>query len=97
LSLDRLSSNQLVMTRELIANILGVQCEGLADATGKLQKLNVIAYDQGQITVLDRPHLEQLSCECYAVMKKETDRLFARSDRPPVNAHGRVGERAAFR
>jgi CRP-like cAMP-binding protein len=75
LSLDRLSSNQLVMTQELIANILGIQCDGVADATRELQKLNVITYAHGQITVLDRPRLEQLSCECYGVMKKETDRL----------------------
>jgi CRP-like cAMP-binding protein len=97
LSLDRISSNQLVMTQELIANILGVRCEGVADATGKLQELNVIAYAHGQITVFDRPRLEQLSCECYSVMKNETDRLLAQSDRPPVNARGTVGERAAFR
>jgi CRP-like cAMP-binding protein len=97
LSLDRMSSNQLVMTQELIANILGVGCEGVADATGKLQELNVIAYAHGQITVFDRPRLEQLSCECYSVMKNETDRLLAQSDRQPVNARGPVGERAAFR
>jgi CRP-like cAMP-binding protein len=96
LSLDRLPSNQLVMTQELIGNILGVRCEGVADATGKLQKLNVIAYAHGQITVFDRPRLEQLSCECYAVMKKETDRLLAQSDRPPVSAHGPIGNRATF-
>src|SRR6202163_1449267 len=64
LSLDRLSSNQLVMTQELIANILGVRCEGVADATGNLQKQNVIGYAHGRITVFDRPRLEQLSCEC---------------------------------
>jgi CRP-like cAMP-binding protein len=97
LSLDRLPSNQLVMTQELIANILGVRCEGVADATDELQKLNVIAYAHGQITVFDRPRLEQLSCECYGVMKKETDRLIAQSDRPPVSVDGQVGKRAAFR
>jgi CRP-like cAMP-binding protein len=97
LSLDRLPSNQLVLTQELIGNILGVRCGRVADATGKLQKLNVIAYAHGQITVFDRPRLEQLCCECYAVMKKETDRLLAPRDRPPVSAHGPVGERAAFR
>ena len=75
LSLDRLSSNQLVMTQELIANMLGVRREGVTDAAGKLQKLGVIQYARGQITVLDRPKLEELSCECYAVVKKETDRL----------------------
>ncbi len=75
LSLDRLSSNQLTMTQELIANMLGVRREGVIEAAGKLQKLKVIRYRRGQITVLDRPRLEQLSCECYAVVKKETDRL----------------------
>src|SRR6202451_3930412 len=75
LSLDRLSSNRLTMTQELIANMLGVRREGVTDAAGKLQKLGVIQYARGQITVLDRPHLEKLSCECYAVVKRETDRL----------------------
>ncbi|HZR38226.1 MAG TPA: Crp/Fnr family transcriptional regulator [Nevskia sp.] len=75
LSLDRLPSNQLTMTQELIANMLGVRREGVTDAAGKLQKLGVIEYSRGQITVLDRPRLETLSCECYAVVKKETDRL----------------------
>ena len=75
LSLDRLASNKLVMTQELIANMLGVRREGVTDAAGKLQKLGVIEYRRGHITVLDRPRLEKLSCECYAVVKKETDRL----------------------
>lgn len=75
LSLDRLSGNQLTMTQELIANMLGVRREGVTDAAGKLQKLGVIEYTRGQITVLDRPHLEKLCCECYAVVKRETDRL----------------------
>ncbi len=75
LSLDRLSSNQLIMTQELIANMLGVRREGVTDAAGKLQKLGVIEYSRGHITVIDRPKLEQLSCECYAVVKRETDRL----------------------
>ena len=75
LSLDRLASNELTMTQELIANMLGVRREGVTDAAGKLQKLGVIQYHRGQITVLDRPQLEKLSCECYAVVKKETDRL----------------------
>lgn len=75
LSLDRLSSNVLVMTQELIADMLGVRREGVTDAAGKLQKLGVIQYARGEITVLDRAKLEQLSCECYAVVKKETDRL----------------------
>jgi CRP-like cAMP-binding protein len=75
LSLDRLRSNKLVMTQELIANMLGVRREGVTDAAGKLQKLGVIRYSRGQITVLDRPQLETLSCECYAVVKRETDRI----------------------
>lgn len=75
LSLDRLPSNKLTMTQELIANMLGVRREGVTDAAGKLQKLGVIEYTRGRITVLDRAKLEQLSCECYAVVKKETDRL----------------------
>jgi CRP-like cAMP-binding protein len=75
LSLDRLASNELTMTQELIANMLGVRREGVTDAAGKLQTLGVIRYQRGRITVLDRPKLEQLSCECYAVVKKETDRL----------------------
>ncbi len=75
LSLDRLPGNQLAMTQELIASMLGVRREGVTEAAGKLQKLGVIEYSRGHITVLDRPKLEQLSCECYAVVKKETDRL----------------------
>ena len=75
LSLDRLSGSRLNMTQELIANMLGVRREGVTAAAGKLQKLGVIRYVRGHITVLDRPKLETLSCECYAVVKKETDRL----------------------
>ena len=75
LSLDRLDTNRLVMTQELIANMLGVRREGVTEAAGKLQKQGVIEYQRGQITVLDRPKLERLSCECYAVVKRETDRL----------------------
>jgi hypothetical protein len=63
------------MTQELIANMLGVRREGVTEAAGKLQKLGVIQYARGRIMVLDRPQLEQLSCECYAVVKRETDRL----------------------
>lgn len=77
LSLDRLAGNTLVMTQELIANMLGVRREGVTEAAGKLQDLGVIEYQRGKITVLNRPRLEQLSCECYAVVKKETDRLQA--------------------
>jgi len=75
LSLDRLASNELAMTQELIANMLGVRREGVTEAAGRLQKLNVIRYARGKITVLDRPKLEALCCECYAVVKRETDRL----------------------
>jgi len=80
LSLDRLSSNKLTITQELIANMLGVRREGVTEAAGKLHKLGVIRYVRGQITVLDRPKLERLCCECYAVVKKESDRLLP----PPV-------------
>jgi CRP-like cAMP-binding protein len=75
LSMDRLNGNTLNMTQELIANMLGVRREGVTDAAGKLQKLGVIEYCRGHIAVLDRTKLEKLSCECYAVVKKETDRL----------------------
>lgn len=75
LSLDRLPNNHLTMTQELIANMLGVRREGVTEAAGKLQKLGVIDYCRGHITVLDRQKLEALSCECYAVVKKETHRL----------------------
>jgi hypothetical protein len=63
------------MTQELIANMLGVRREGVTDAAGKLQKLNIIKYSRGLITVLDRPRLESMCCECYSVVKQETDRL----------------------
>jgi CRP-like cAMP-binding protein len=75
LSLDRLRSNQLNMTQELIANMLGVRREGVTVAANKLQALGVIKYARGRITVLDRPKLAALSCECYAVVKRESDRL----------------------
>jgi CRP-like cAMP-binding protein len=75
LSLDRLSSNQLDMTQELIANMLGVRREGVTEAAGKLQKLGAIEYSRGKIKVLNRPQLERYSCECYAVVRKETERL----------------------
>jgi CRP-like cAMP-binding protein len=75
LSLDRLEGDQLVMTQELISNMLGVRREGVTDAALKLQNAGVIRYTRGKITVIDRPGLEKLSCECYAVVKKEYDRL----------------------
>jgi CRP-like cAMP-binding protein len=75
LSLDRLHGSDLVMTQELIANMLGVRREGVTGAAGKLQESGVIRYARGKITVLDRPKLEKMCCECYAVVKRETDRL----------------------
>ncbi len=75
LSLDRLSGNELVMTQELIANMLGVRREGVTEGALKLQEAGLIKYARGRITVLDRPGLEQRTCECYAVVKKEYDRL----------------------
>jgi CRP-like cAMP-binding protein len=75
LSLDRLQSNQLVMTQELIANMLGVRREGVTEAAGHLHRAKLIDYQRGHITVLDRAALERRSCECYAVVKKEYDRL----------------------
>jgi CRP-like cAMP-binding protein len=75
LSLDRLPSNKLIMTQELIANMLGVRREGVTEAAGKLQQAGLINYSRGQITVLDRTGLEARVCECYQVVKTETDRL----------------------
>ena len=75
LSLDRLRCNQLVMTQELIANMLGVRREGVTEAALKLQRAGLISYARGRITVLDRSGLEARTCECYAVVKKEYDRL----------------------
>jgi CRP-like cAMP-binding protein len=77
LSLDRLSSHQLTMTQEFIATMLGVRREGVTEAAGKLRELGIIRYADGQITVLDRPMLEQRSCECYAVIRKESERLLS--------------------
>jgi len=75
LSLDRLQTNELSMTQELIANMLGVRREGVTEAAGKLQDAGLIRYQRGKITVLDRPRVEARSCECYQVVKKEFDRL----------------------
>lgn len=75
LSLDRLPSNELKMTQELIASMLGVRREGVTEAAGNLQKDGLILYRRGRITVIDRPALELRVCECYAVVKKEMDRL----------------------
>lgn len=75
LSLDRLPGNELVMTQELIANMLGVRREGVTEAANKLQQAGLIRYARGRILALDRPGLEKRSCECYAVVKQEYDRL----------------------
>ncbi len=75
LSLDRLPSNELSMTQELIANMLGVRREGVTEAAGKLQKAGLIDYSRGRITVLDRPGLEARVCECYAAVRDEFARL----------------------
>jgi CRP-like cAMP-binding protein len=77
LSLDRLPSNEIRMTQELIANMLGVRREGVTEAAGSLQHAGLIQYQRGHITVLDRPKLEQRVCECYAVVKRESDRLLS--------------------
>ena len=75
LSLDRLPGNELVMTQELIANMLGVRREGVTEGALKLQKAGLIRYSRGRITVIDRLGLENRVCECYAVVKTEYDRL----------------------
>jgi CRP-like cAMP-binding protein len=75
LSLDRLPSNKLAMTQELIANMLGVRREGVTEAAGHLQDAGLIQYSRGRITVIDRPGLEKRVCECYAVVRREMERL----------------------
>jgi CRP-like cAMP-binding protein len=82
LSLDRLAGSELVMTQELIANMLGVRREGVTEAAGNLQSAGLIKYRRGRIEVLDRPGLEARTCECYAVVKKEFERLL-----PPHAPH----------
>jgi Mn-dependent DtxR family transcriptional regulator len=81
-SLDRLPSNELVMTQELIANMLGVRREGVTEAARKLQEAGLIQYSRGHIVVLDRLGIEARSCECYAVVKRESDRLLAALPEP---------------
>jgi CRP-like cAMP-binding protein len=81
LSLDRLDSNTLVMTQELISNMLGVRREGVTEAAGKLQRTGIIEYSRGRITVIDRPGLESRVCECYKVVKTEVDRLIKHQNR----------------
>lgn len=77
LSIDRMPGDDLTMTQQLIADMLGVRRAGVTEAAGKLQQLGVISYHRGNISVLDRERLEELCCECYAVVKKETDRLMS--------------------
>lgn len=81
MSLDRLATNELTMTQKLIANMLGVRREGVTESAGKLQKLGLIRYHRGRITVLDRAGVEKQACECYQVVKREFKRLL-----PPVTA-----------
>jgi CRP-like cAMP-binding protein len=75
LSMDRLAGPEVVMTQDLIANMLGVRREGVTVAAGKLQSVGIISYSRGHIRVIDRPALEARSCECYALVKNEYDRL----------------------
>ena len=90
LSIDRLPTNELIMTQELIANMLGVRREGVTEAAGMLQQAGLIRYSRGRITVLDRPGLERRVCECYAVVKRETDRLLS------YNKWPHAGQAATF-
>lgn len=103
LTLDRLPTNELVMTQELVASMLGVRREGVTEAAGKLQHAGIISYRRGHITVLDRAGLETQACECYAVVRKELNRLLSDvqqpksapllSDKPPpVNRSGTVAK-----
>ena len=82
LSIDRLPGNELMMTQELIANMLGVRREGVTAAAGNLQSAGLIHYSRGRITILDRKKLEARACECYGVVKKEFDRLLPNEARP---------------
>jgi CRP-like cAMP-binding protein len=84
LSLDRLSSDEITMTQELIANMLGVRREGVTEAAGNLQRTGIIRYGRGRIEVLDRPALEKTVCECYGVVRMEFERLL--SDIPRIDA-----------
>lgn len=93
LSMDRLSSDTLLMTQDLIANMLGVRREGVAEAAGKLQRAGLIRYSRGRITVLDRVGLELRACECYAVVKREFDWLL--SDIPPGDPQHVLGPSAS--
>ena len=94
-SLDRLPDNELLMTHELIANMLGVRREGVSEAASALQGSQIIVYARGRILVLDRPALEGRSCECYAVVKKEYERLLP-AKRSPVAIGATLTTIAAF-
>ena len=86
LSLDRLGDDTVAMTQELIANMLGVRREGVTEAAGKLQAKGVISYWRGRIKVIDRPMLERLSCECYDVVRRETERLLPKGTNASAEA-----------
>jgi CRP-like cAMP-binding protein len=86
LSMDRLPTSELVMTQELISNMLGVRREGVTEAAGTLQEAGLIRYQRGRITLLDRPGLERRVCECYTVVKRETERLLEYNKPPPRDA-----------
>jgi CRP-like cAMP-binding protein len=88
LSLDRLPTNELTMTQELIANMIGVRREGVTEAAGKLQSAGLIHYSRGHITVTDRPGLEARACECYQVVKTEFDRLLPYNNTSQPDARG---------
>ncbi len=90
LNLDRLPSNVVIVTQELIANMLGVRREGITEAAGKLQRAGLIEYSRGRITVLDSPGLEDRVCECYQVVKSESNRLLPPSPRQQGQLHARV-------
>jgi Crp-like helix-turn-helix domain len=89
LSLDRLPSNELTMTQELLANLLGVRREGVTEAAGKLKAAGLIDYCRGKISVLDRAKLEAQVCECYRVVKRESDRLLSPRARSLAIFHDR--------
>ena len=93
LTLDRVPANELVMTQELVANMLGVRREGITEAAGRLQNSEIIRYRRGHISVLNRAALETRTCECYAVVKKELDRLL--SDVRPRNGVHQLGDKLA--
>lgn len=97
LSLDRLVSNELLMTHELIANMLGVRREGVSEAAGKLQRAGLIYYNRGHITVLDRPGLEARACECYQIIKRESDRLLPILDQSLTSLNRFIIEKASVR